>query len=63
MSVKEFKLPTIAVDNSVDYACATALTIGFYYIFVKMVKIAPAYLFFVFQWFMKNIELCYLPRS
>ncbi len=41
MGVREFELPTKAVDNSVDFIGATALSAGFYYTFVKLGDFTP----------------------
>lgn len=45
MSFKEIELLTKSVDNSVDWIWVDVLSIGFYYIFVKMDKIKTIKLF------------------
>jgi hypothetical protein len=39
ISIEEFKLPTKAVDNSVDCGEFAVLSVGFYYRFVKLPKL------------------------
>jgi hypothetical protein len=39
INIEEFKLPTKAVDNSVDCGEFAALSVGFYYRFVKLSKL------------------------
>jgi hypothetical protein len=49
MSVDESELPTKAVDNSVDYAGAKVLSVGFYYRFVKLTKLESVKFIYIIQ--------------
>jgi hypothetical protein len=39
MWLRKSKLPTNPVDNSVDYGVTASLSVGFYYGFVKLIKL------------------------